>query len=94
MFLFRFITLIISNEELNDIIKIVKSLEDSGLLIKGVGETIDNEAKTQKGRFLGRFLDSLGASLLGNLLRAKKTIKVGEGIIRAGEHFNPVPSFN
>ena len=47
------VTIIISNEETNDIRKIVKSLEESGLLIKGVSETIKNEAKEQKGRFLG-----------------------------------------
>ena len=45
-------TLIISNEKMNDIMKIVKSLEESGLLIKGFSETIKNEAKEQKGGFL------------------------------------------
>ena len=76
-----FTTLITSNEEMNDIIKIVKSVEDSGLLIKGVSETIKNEAKEQKRGFLG------GASLLGNLLTGKGTIRAGEGTIRAGENF-------
>ena len=51
-----FITLIISNEEMNDIMKIVKSLEDSGLLIKGVSGTIKNDAKEQKGGFLSMLL--------------------------------------
>ena len=51
-----FITLIISNEELDDIMKIVKSLEDSGLLIKGVSETIKNDAKEQKRGFLSMLL--------------------------------------
>ena len=51
-----FITLIISNEEMNDIMKIVKSLEDSGLLIKDVSETIKNDAKEQKGGFLSMLL--------------------------------------
>ena len=46
-----FTTLIISNEEINDIMKILKSLEESGLLIKGISETIKNEAKEQKGDF-------------------------------------------
>ena len=55
-------TLIISNDEINDIIKIVKSLEDSGLLLKGVIETVQNEIKEQKGGLLG----TLGASLLGD----------------------------
>ena len=45
-------TLIISNDEIEDIIKIVKSLEDSGLLLKGVTETVQNKVKEQKGRLL------------------------------------------
>ena len=57
-------TLIISNDELVDVIKIVKSLEDSGLLLKGVTETIQNEVKKQKGGFLSTLLGILGASLL------------------------------
>ena len=64
-------TLIISNEEMNDIMKIVKFLEESGLSIKGVSETIQNEAKGQKDGFLGMLLGTLGASLLGNLLTGK-----------------------
>ena len=58
-------TLIVSNHEMNDVIKIVKSLEESDLLIKDVSKTIKNEAKEQKGRFLGMLLGTLGASLLG-----------------------------
>ena len=57
-------TLIISNEEMNDIMKIVKSLEESCLVIKGVSEVIQNEAIEQKDRFLSMLLDTLGASLL------------------------------
>ena len=60
-------TLIKSNDEMKDIIGIVKLLEDSGLLMKGVSETIQNVAK-EKGRFLSRLLGTLGASLLGNIL--------------------------
>ena len=56
---------------MNDIMKIVKSLEESGLLIKGVSGTIKNEAKQQKGGFLGMLLDTLIASLLGTLLTGK-----------------------
>ena len=67
-------TLIISNEEINDIMKIVKSLEESGLLIKVVSETIKNEAKEQKDGFLSMLLGTLDASLLGNLLRGRDTI--------------------
>ena len=71
-------TLIILNEEVNDIMKIVKSLEESGFLIKGVSETIKNEAKKQKGRFLSMLLGALGASLLGNQLTGKGAIRTGQ----------------
>ena len=64
-------TLIISNDEIHDIIKIVKSLEDSGLLIEGVTKTIRNEVEEQKGGFLSMLLGTLSASLLGNLLTGK-----------------------
>ena len=64
-------TLIISNDEIHDIIKIAKSLEDSGLLLKGVPETVQNEVKEQKGGFLSILLGTLGASLLGDLLIGK-----------------------
>ena len=77
-------TLIISNDEMNDILKIVKSLEDSGLLLKGVSETIQHEAKEQRGGFLSMLLSTLGASLLGDLLSGKGVIRAGEGTIRAG----------
>ena len=76
---------LISNEEMIYVLKIIKSLEESGLLIKGVSETIKIEAK--KGVFLGMLLGTLGASLLENLLTAKGTIRAGEGIIRAGQYF-------
>ena len=80
-------TLIISNEEMNDIMKIVKSLEESGILIKGVKETIKNEAKEQKVGFLVMLLGTLGPSLLGNLLPSKGVITTsqGQGRVRAGE---------
>ena len=64
---------------MEDIMKIVKLVEDSGLLLKGVSETIQNEVKEQIGGFLSMFLGSLGASLLGNLLTGKSTVRVGEG---------------
>ena len=60
-------TLIIANEDMDDII-IIKSLEDSGILLKGVTKTIENETKEQKGGFLSMLLGTLGGSLLGNLL--------------------------
>ena len=74
----------ISNDQMEDIIRIVKSLEDSGLLLKGVSETIQNEAKEQKGGFLSMLLGILGASLLGNILAGKGINWAGEGIGRAG----------
>ena len=82
-------TLIISNEETNDITKIIKSLKKSALLIKGVSETIKNEVKEQKGGFLGILLGTLEASLLGNLLtsQGEGTIRAGEGTIRSGQDF-------
>ena len=76
-------TLIISNKEMNDIIKIMKFLEETGLLIKGVSETIKTEAKEQKGEFFGMLIDTLGASLLEILVTEKGTIRAGEGTIRA-----------
>ena len=79
--------LLISNEEINDIMKIVKSLEESGLLIKGVSKTIKNEAKEQKGGFLRMLLGTLGASLLGNLLTGKDTVTAGEGTVITGQDF-------
>ena len=80
-------TLIISNEEMNDILKIVKSLEESGLLIKGIRKTIKNEAKEQKGGFLGILLGTSGARLLGKLLTCKGTIRADEDTVRAGQDF-------
>ena len=64
-------TLIIPNEDMNDIMKIPQALEDSNILIIGVTKTIKNETKEQKGGFLGMLLGTLGASLLGNLLTGK-----------------------
>ena len=80
-------TLIISNDEMEDIIKIVKSLEDSGLLLKGVVETVQNEVKEQKGKCLSMLLGTAGASLLRNLLAGKGINRAGKsrGINRASE---------
>ena len=81
-------TLIFSNDEMDDILKIVKSLENSGLLLKGVSETIQHEAKEQRGGFLSMLLGTLGASLIGDILSkglsGKGVIRAGEGAIRAG----------
>ena len=74
--------LIISNDEMDDILKIVKSLEDSNVLLKRVSETIQHEAKEQRGGFLSMLLGTLGASLLGDVLSKGLS---GKGVIRAGE---------
>ena len=77
-------TLIISNDEMDDLIKIGKSLENNGLLLKGVTKIVQNEIKEQKGRFLSMPLGTLGANLLGNLLTRKGVNKKGNRIHRAG----------
>ena len=100
-------TLIISNKDMDDLIKIVKSLEDSGLLLKGITESVQNEIKEQKCGFISMLLGALGASLLGNLLTGKgafharkRVNKKGKGIHRAGEAIvradkgNTASSFN
>ena len=79
------IKLIIKQEDMNDIIKIIEALENSGILLKGVTKTIENETKEQRGGFLSMLLGTLGASLLGNLLSGKGLVCAGEGIVRAGE---------
>ena len=73
------------NEDMNDIIKIIEALENSGILLKGVTKTIENETKEQRGGFLSMLLGTLGASLLGNLLTGKGMMRAGEGIVRAGD---------
>ena len=72
---------------MENITKIDKSLEESRLLIKGISETIKNEAKEQKREFPSMLSGTLGDSLLGNLLTGKGTITRGEGTIRSGEKF-------
>ena len=78
-------TLIIPNKDMEDFIKIVKSLENSGLLLKGVTESVQNEIKEQKGAFLSMLRGTLDASLLGDLLTGKGINRAEEGIVRAGE---------
>ena len=83
-------TLMISNKEMNEIMKIVQALEDSNILLKGVTKTIKNKTKEQKGGFLGMLFGTLGASLLGSMLAGKGIVRAGSGnkkekeIIRAG----------
>ena len=76
----RTTVLIISNEEMEDIIKIIKSLEESVLLVKGISEIIKNETRERKGGFLPMLLGTLAPSILGNAL-------TGKGVIRAGQIF-------
>ena len=75
-------TLIILNDKMKDLLEIVKSLEDSGLLLKGVNKTIQNEAKEQKGGFYSMLLGTLGGSLLGNTLAGKGINIAREGAKR------------
>ena len=81
-------TLIVSNDDVQDLLKIVKSLEDSGILLNGITETVKNEVKEQNGGFLSMLLGTLGASLIGDLLTknlsGRGVIRAGEGTIRAG----------
>ena len=90
------VKLITEQEDMNDIIKIIEALENSGILLKVVTKTIENETKEQRGGLLSMLLGTLGASLLGNLLTGGKGIAragegsvasraKGEGIVRAGE---------
>ena len=81
-------TLIISNKDIEDLIKIVKSLEDFVLLLKGVTESAQNEVKEKKGGSRSTWLGTLGASLLGSLLAGKGINRAGEGIVRAREGNN------
>ena len=85
----RATTLTISNEEMNDIVKIVQALEDSNILLTGITKTIKNETKEQRRGSLGMLLDTLGASLLGNMLTGKGIVRASygnkkeKGIVRA-----------
>ena len=82
MFELGMTTLIISNKGMNDFMKIVKSLEEYGLLIKGVRDKIKNEVRERKGEFLNIVLGTLGASLKGNLLTGKAVTRAGEQTIK------------
>ena len=79
------VKLIIEQEDMNDVMKIIEALESSGILLKGVSKTIENETKEQRGGFLSMLFRTLGASLLGNSLTGKGIMRAGDGIVRAGE---------
>ena len=87
------IKLIIEQEDMNDIIKIIEALENSGILLKGVTKTIENETKEQRGGLLRMLLGTLGASLLGNLLTGKGMMRADKGIVKAGEGAKKDPKF-
>ena len=72
-------TLIISNEEMNETMKIAQALEDSHILLKGVTKTVRNKTEEQKGGFLSMLLGTLGGSLLGNLLTGNEIVRAGSG---------------
>ena len=74
-------------DEMEDIIKIIKSLEESILLIEGISKTIKNEAKEQKGEFLPMLLGTLAANLLGSALTGQGLTRADEEVIRAGQSF-------
>ena len=78
---------------MNDIMKIIQALENSGILLKGVTKTIKNETKEQKGGFLSMLLGTLQASLLGNLLSGRGIVRAGEGI-KKKSLMSPHPSKN
>ena len=77
-------TLIISSDDLNDLLKVINTLENSGVLLDGITETVKNEVKEQKGGFLSTLLSVVGSALLSNMLSVKDMLS-GEGVIRAGE---------
>ena len=79
--------LTIANEKMEDIMKIVKSLEESGLLVKGMNETVNNETKEQKVQFLPMSFGALAASMLGSASKGRGVIRVGAGTIRPGKNF-------
>ena len=70
---------------MEDVIKIDKLLEESGLLIQGISEAIKNKTKEQKGEFISMLLRILAASMLENALAGRQVIRADEGKIRAGE---------
>ena len=88
-------TFVISNEQMNDIMKIAQALEDSGILLKGVTKTIKNETKEHKGGFLSMLLGTLDCSLIAdvltkNLFKGKGSVKAGKETVRAGEGIKKV----
>ena len=78
-------TLIISSDDINDLIKIVTALEEHDILLKGTSKTIKNNTKKQEGGFLSMLLGTLGASLIGNLLTGKGLCRTGKEMYRTSQ---------
>ena len=87
------ITLVISNEDMNYIIRIVKSLENSGVFVDEVSETVKHKIKKPEGGFLGMLLGTLGASVLGNMLTGKVVMRAERGYSNMDKIFSSAPSF-
>ena len=88
------VKLITEQEDMNNIIKIIEALENSGILLKGVTKAIENETKEQRGRFLSMLLGTLGASLLGNVLTSGiGIVRAGDEMVKAGEGSKKTPKF-
>ena len=87
-------TLIISNNDLNHLIKIATVLEEHDILLKGTTKTIKNNTKKQEGGFLSMLLGTLGASLLGNLLTGKGLYRTGKGMCRTGQGLKKLIPFH
>ena len=91
------LTLIVSNDDMKDLIIIVTALEEHDILLRGISKTIKNETREQKRDFLSMLLGTLGASLLGNLLSGKGMYKTGQGMYGTGyelKKINTISSFH
>ena len=87
------ITFVISNEDMDDIIEIIKSWEYSGVLIGEVSETVKHEIKRQEEGFLGILLGTLGVLMLENMFPRRGVMRAGKGVVRAGREYSSTPSF-
>ena len=76
-------TLLISNNDLNNLLKVIICLENNGILLDGITEAVKDEVKEQRGGFLSTLLSVVGSALLFNMLSGKGVIRAGEGTVRA-----------
>ena len=79
------INLVISNEDMDDIIRIIEPLKNSDVFFSGVSETVKHKIKRQEGGSLGLLLGTLGDSTLGNILNGKDIMRARKGDIIAGK---------